>query len=117
MAAIIVEDLEINQGEDWTWKWIVKDPVTGDPLDLTGWTGKGEIRMQPGDPVLYTWVTGTNMTLNEDGEVLITVPHASSTAWTWGALVARYDIELTNGSGKKVRLVEGDVKVSLEVTQ
>lgn len=119
MAAAVVEPLVINQGEDWSWKWIVKDPVTNLPLNLTGWSGKGEVRERPGSPVLYTWTTGgatPNMELTALGECIITVPNADSTAWTWGQIEARYDIELLNTSNKKIRLAEGEVIVSLEVT-
>lgn len=119
MAAAVVEDLEINQGEDWAWKWIVRDPVTGSPMDISGWTGKGQVRLRPGDTVLlYEWnSTGgsPNMTLGADGVCQIEVPRAASSAWTWGALEACYDIELT-GAGKTVRLAEGNVVLSLEVT-
>lgn len=119
MAAAVVEDLEINQGEDWGWKWTVKDPVTGLPMDISGWTGKGQIRLRPGDAtLLYEWnSTGgsPNMTLGSDGVCQINVPKAVSSAWVWGATEARYDIELTGG-GKTVRLAEGKVSLSLEVT-
>ncbi len=119
MAALVVEDLEINQGEDWSWKWTIKDPETGDPLDISSWTGKGQIRPHAGSSTLYyTWDSGTsNMTLGVDGVVQITVPRATSTGWTWGDTVARYDIELTGSGGKTVRLAEGEVRLSLEVTQ
>jgi len=116
MAAVVTEDLVINQGEDWSYKWVVLDPVTGDPMDISGWTAKGEIRERPGSPVLYTWTTGSNITLTALGECIISVPSAASSAWTWVGITARYDIELTNLSSKKVRLAEGEVTVSLEVT-
>jgi hypothetical protein len=116
MAAIVRDDIEINQGEDWSYKWVVRDPETSDPIDLTGWTGKGEIRSRPGSTVLYTWGP-SNMSLNASGECTISVPSVDSSAWLWVGSEARYDIKLTNPSGKNIRLAEGLVIVSLEVTQ
>ena len=117
MAAIVKQDIEINQGEDWSWQWVVKDPVTGVPMDISAWTGKGQIRIRPGAAeLLYEWnTTASNMVLGVDGTVKITVPKTVSTAWIWGGLDARYDIELTGG-GKTVRLAEGIVTLSPEVT-
>jgi hypothetical protein len=117
MAAVVVQDIEINQGEDWTFQWVVKDPVTGDPMDISAWTGKGQIRLRPGDAtLLYEWNSATgNMVLGADGTCKITVPKATSSAWTWGSISARYDIELTGG-GKTFRLAEGNASLSLEVT-
>jgi hypothetical protein len=117
MSAIVVQNIEINQGEDWSFQWTVKDPVTGDPLDISAWTGKGQIRLRPGDAtLLYEWNTSSgNMTLGIDGTCKISVPKAVSSAWTWGAVFARYDVELTGG-GKTVRLAEGIASLSLEVT-
>jgi hypothetical protein len=119
MSAVVVEDLEINQGEDWAWEWTVEDPVTGDPMDISSWTGKGQIRPFAGSStLLYEWTStggGANMTLGEDGKARISVPRSVSTAWTWGPAKAVYDIELTGG-GKTVRLAQGEVKLSLEVT-
>jgi hypothetical protein len=118
MAAVVVEDLEINQGEDWSWRWRVKDPVTGNPIDISAWTGKGQIRPYKGSTtLLHEWssAVGTTMTLSSDGWATIAVPKATSTAWTWGDASAVYDIELTGG-GKTVRLAEGEVRLSREVT-
>jgi hypothetical protein len=118
MAAAVVEDLEINQGEDWAYRWIAKDPTTGLPMDLTSWTGRGQIRPRAGSPtLLHTWTTvgGAGMTLGADGTVVITVSAATSSAWTWGGVEAHYDIELT-GNGKTVRLAQGKAVLSLEVT-
>jgi hypothetical protein len=117
MAAIVVQDIEINQGEDWSFQWVVKDPDTGVPIDISAWSGKGQLRLRPGDATLiYEWSTVTgNMTLSAVGVCKITVPKATSSAWTWGATAVRYDIELTGG-GKTFRLAEGRAALSLEVT-
>lgn len=118
MAAAVVQDIEINQGEDWSFKWVVKDPVTSLPMDISGWTGKGQIRYRPGDVVLlHEWSSAAGtMSLGVDGVCQITVPKATSTAWTWGGVAARYDIELLSPAGKTVRLAEGNAVLSLEVT-
>jgi hypothetical protein len=119
MAAVIVEDIEINQGEDWAYFWTVRDPVTGDPMDISGWSGKGQIRPYAGSAqLLYEWTTSggsPNMSLGADGKATINVAKAVSSAWSWGSTTAEYDIELTGG-GKTFRLAQGKAKLSLEVT-
>ena len=117
MTAIVVQDIEINQGEDWSFEWVVKDPVTGVPMDISAWTGKAQLRLRAGDAsLIYEWSTvAGNMTLSALGVCKISVPKAASTAWTWGGVFVRYDVELTGG-GKTFRLAEGNASLSLEVT-
>lgn len=106
--------LTIPQGVHWGIAW----PITqdGEPLDLTGWTVKAQIRKNiESDTVLYEWSNAAgNVTVN-DSQVTLLVSPATSTAWTWERGV--YDVELTSPSAIVYRIAAGPVYVSPEVTR
>jgi hypothetical protein len=109
-------NLLIKQGTSWGWEWDILDPNTGDPLDLTDWTVKGQVRESFDSPsVLYEWSTEAGNAIVSTGKVEVVVNPDVSAAWTWR--VGRYDIELTNPAGKVARISQGSVKVSREVTR
>lgn len=99
--------LEIEQGADY--KRTV--PVLGLTGDLTGWTVAGQIRGEHvSAPLLHTLdvtCVGSNVVLH--------VPAATSASWGWRT--GRYDVELTDPDGVPVRLLQGPVTVSPEVTR
>lgn len=107
--------LQIEQGTTWGRSWPLTNPDTGLPMDLTGWTVHGQVRETPESAtVLYEWQSPGNAH-TADGKVTITVAPAVSAAWLWSRGV--YDIEATSPSGQVVRVSEGQVTVSREVTR
>lgn len=105
-------DLKIFQGEDYRREIPMTDTGTGQPLDITGWTMAGQIRAgySAADPVLHT------LTLTADGtDLVVDIPGASSSAWTWR--LARYDVKLTAPNATATRIVSGSVVVYAEVTR
>ena len=112
-------NLLIKQGTSWGWSWEVLDPNTGDPMDLTDWTVRGQVRESlSSTSVLYEWDSELTPVANAVvslGKVEILVTPAESRAWVWTS--GRYDIELTNPVGKVVRISQGSVRVSREVTR
>lgn len=62
-------DLDIREGVTWPgYTWALTDPDSGDPLDLTGYTARGQIRPTPESPLLHwTWDSGG------DGDALVVI--------------------------------------------
>lgn len=117
---VLVAPLYITQGEDWDRVYPITDPVSGLPLNLTGFTLVGSIRLTAetdGSP-LYEWkAANTNVVLGSDGKATIQVPAATSLLWDWIRNEAVYDLFLTNISGKKMCMARGPVAVRPAVTR
>ena len=103
-------DLAVEQGSTFRRSVPVLDD-TGNPLDVTGWSARGQIRLTFRDsaPVyeLDITVAGTNVEL--------VIPAADSSEWMWRHGV--YDVELVDLIGHPTRLIQGSVTVSPEVTR
>lgn len=108
-------DLRINQGETFQLSVPVLDN-DGDPVSLTGMTAKGQIRSHAASPtVLYEWSTANaNVALNSNN-VILTVPAAASSLWSWRT--GRWSLEIADESGTTTRLVDGLVIVHPEVVR
>jgi hypothetical protein len=135
-SAMGVEDLVIPQGasESATWPtpWLYGE---GDPVEPpAGWPESWTARMQirdgrgSGSTVLATLhsVSGSDGLLLLDTDTVDTLTYARitpvvtpavSTGWSWADNddPAVWDLELTGG-GRVIRLVEGTVRLSGEVT-
>jgi hypothetical protein len=103
-------DLAIEQGSTFRRSIPVLNDA-GTPIDLTGWSARGQIRLTYRDAGavydLALEVSGSN--------VEMTVPAADSSEWTWRHGV--YDVELIDVDGAPTRLMQGNVTVSPEVTR
>jgi hypothetical protein len=109
-------DLTIEAGATFTkvFRW---RNAEGDPIDLTGYTARMQIRETYASPTpLVSLTTGSGITLEAaDGVVNVEI-----TADQTAALAARrgvYDLELEDASGFVTRLVEGKVTIRPEVTR
>jgi len=106
-------DLTIYQGATFlqSFRWLIG--TTG--KDLTGWTGRMQIRSKPGDPVaIVSLTTGAGITLDASGNIVVRIEATTSTAIT--ARGGQYDLELVAPSGDVTRFVQGKVTFSPEVT-
>lgn len=121
--------LIIEQGATLNLEIQYKDSA-GTAIDLTGYSGKMQIRSDYADNNPTTYITlssslavdGTGLNFSgsngttppTSGSIGIYISAASSSAFTFDT--ARYDLEITSGS-VVTRLLQGDVKLQKEVTR
>ena len=112
-------DLNTYQGDTARWLMTFRenvDGVSGDPIDLTGYVGKAQIRSEPSSTVVVVEmsVSLSNQTTNP-GEVTITAP-ASQTA---NLVLEEYvwDLQFTMPSGDVQTFLAGKVNNTLQVTR
>lgn len=106
-------DLAINQGETTSIIFPVIDQ-NGQPVNVTGWTARAQIRETELTPVLYEWSAANSNITVSGTSVTLSVPAATSAVWMWTA--GRYDLELTDTRGSVYRIAEGKVHVSPQMT-
>ena len=123
----------IEQGATTNFEFVYKDS-SGNPIDLTGYTARMDLRATPGASTSYLTLssslgpcgTGLNMSGSgglsaskplTSGSIGVYISAASSSALTFTE--ASYDLEIVSGSGNcavVTRLIEGKVTLSKEVT-
>lgn len=108
------DDLRIEQGATWSYSWPID--VEGSPVDLSGWTARGQIRSTVESPdVLHEWTSDDDTALLTGSAVTLQLTPADTSAWTWSDGV--YDVELTDPAGRVARVAQGAVLISREVTR
>ena len=116
MAAIKF-DLEIEQGIPYTKKFLVRNEDASLPV-MTGWTARMQFRpyVSSSQVVLDADTTNGKLSINTtDSSVEINLSEADTQACTLVKYV--YDLELLDTTSKPIRLLQGNVSVSLEVTR
>lgn len=100
-------DLYIPQGTTWSQSWQITH------YDLTGttWTGRSQVRRHADSEIVLHDFT---VSVDEAIVTLSVLPDISST-WTWKTGV--YDVEIVAEDGRVLRLVQGGIYVSREVTR
>ena len=109
----VYSNIVIDQGADYTASIDVTD-ADGDAVDLTGHTGKGQIRKT------YSSSTAVDFTVNvkapaTNGVLTIGLTNNQTNAMKAGRYV--YDVEITSSAGTKTRVLEGQVEITPGVTQ
>ena len=109
-------DLFIEQGAtyDQTFTW---NDGGGDPVNLTGYTTRMQIRNSVVAPTIAFDVadSGTITLGGAAGTIRVQIDATSTSEITAGSYV--YDLELESGAGVVTRLLQGAVTVDPEVTR
>jgi hypothetical protein len=108
----VQRDLVIEQGVTWSTAWHVQlDGADLDPGD--GWAARSQIRTKVTDASVL-WQFTANIT---GSVVQISVEPEDSSLWSWRRGV--YDVEIYDDAAEPrvVRIVQGSVTVSPEVTR
>jgi hypothetical protein len=120
-------DITLEQGATFDLPLTYRDPA-GIPVDLTGYSARMQIREAPDSAVLVEFnsaLTANGFILlagsaedREDGangNIRILLSSANATALP--RFAGRYDLELDDGSGYVIRLLEGQFRVEPEITK
>jgi hypothetical protein len=93
-------------------------------IDLTGYAARMQLRPNISSPTVYLQLSssrnsdGTGITVSPSGSINIYIASCTSSMLTFDQAV--YDLEIYSGSGAcpyVIRLLEGNVKLSKEVTR
>ena len=117
MAALITENLVINQGEAFEqgFGW---DDGDGNPKDLTGYTARMQIREDIDAATFILELTTENGRIllgGATGDIDLYVSATDTAALDFDAAV--YDLEIVPPDGKVKRFAEGKVSLHREVTR
>lgn len=110
----------IDKGATFSLTVTYKD-AAGDPVNLTGWTARMQIRETPSSASTLLTSTGGSPTIAisntnfATGVISITIS-AANTA-NIAVPVAYYDIEVESGAGLVRRVLQGRLAISPEVTR
>lgn len=110
-------DILIEQGATFQRTFVWKDS-NEDPVDITGYTARMQIRRKKSSTTAEHEATTENggITLGDTaGTVAITIAATDTADFSFSKGV--YDLELVDPQGVVTRLVEGGVEVNQEVTR
>lgn len=109
------KDITIQAGSFEPIYWLITDPETGDPIDLTdGFTASGTVstREDGHGTVLLTLV---NADFRRTTEGHIYYEPSSATSANWAFRNGHYQFELRHPNGQDIRFAEGRFIVDPEV--
>ena len=106
-------NIVVDQGADFATTITVRDD-SGNAINLTNYTGPGQIRKH------YTSTIAHNMQIvfenpRTNGQITLKLSRTQTANLASGRYV--YDVEVTDGSDTRSRLVEGIVTVTPQVTR
>lgn len=107
-----ISNLFVDQGATYS-NIVTVVSSNGQPLNLTGYTVKSQMRKSYSSSQAYTFTCSVQDALN--GKIRLQLSSAESQAITPGRYL--YDVEIISPSGNKTRVVEGIVTVIPEITQ
>ena len=86
------------------------------PVNLTGYTARMEIRDKYGGVLLYRLDSASDtISISPlDGEFAFEIPASETETWNWRNAV--YDIELVDADGRVTRILQGTITLTPEVT-
>lgn len=119
-------DIVLEQGATFDLPLRYEDPAGG--VDLTGYTARMQVREAPASSLLvefnssltsngFIFMSGASEDREDgaNGNLRVYMTAANSTALP--RFSGRYDLELSDGSGYTIRLLEGQFRVEPEITR
>lgn len=100
-----------------TWRQQV-DGVPGDPVDLTGYAARMQVRPSPSSTTVIVELTTDNSRISlggASGEIELLIEDEDTADLPSGSY--KYDLELESAGGITTRLLKGSFKVDPEVTK
>lgn len=110
-------NLTIEQGADFSHRLIWKD-ANKVPIDLTNYDARLQIRSKIDSPNFLIELTVANGQISlggVNGTIDLKIDAITTTGLNWTTAV--YDLELISGTGFVTRLIEGNMRLSHEVTR
>lgn len=105
----------LDQGSTFSINCVYKDAL-GNPVNLTGYTARSQARESvDASSTLWNLTSPANITLGSGGEITLTIAATVTASYPPGKTYF-YDLELVN-SGTVIRLLQGQVFISPEVTR
>lgn len=113
MAAVYVNNLIVNAGTDFDQIFTLENTNTNDPLNLTSYTVKSQLRKHPASSTAVSFAS--TIANGPAGQIRIGLSTSQTINLKPGRYV--YDIIITDTFGKKSRVIEGMVLVREGVTR
>jgi len=110
------QELEIEEGADWTDELLVVD-ANGDPIDLTGYTAESDIKrsIDDADALIEMSTTNGRIVITPlTGSVMRVLSNTETTGLDWRTAV--HDLKVISAGGIVTRICAGPVKYSRQVT-
>lgn len=109
-----VTNFTLYQGETFRMVLRLTDPTSGEPVDYTGATVRGQMRVNYTDPT-PAGVFTCAFTDPANGVILVSMTDAETSALNFNK--AEYDIEVVDAGGNVQRVLMGKVTLSKEATK
>jgi hypothetical protein len=110
-------DLTIYQGSDFSQVVTFLQTAGGTPVDLTGLTGRMQIRQSKGSSALFMDLTTENGRLTFGGTTGVVTMTLNTTETATIQADGVYDLEFVTSATSAARWLEGSIILSKEVTR
>lgn len=107
-----ITNLYIDAGADYS-IIVTANQGNGDPLNLTGYTVKSQVRKSYASPTAYDFTA--SIFAATSGKIRLSMTAAQTSAIKPGRYL--YDVEITSAIGEKRRVLEGIIIITPEITQ
>ena len=107
-----ITNLYIDAGADYS-IIVTANQSNGDPLNLTGYTVRSQVRNSYASPTAYDFTA--SIFAATSGKIRLSMTAAQTSAIKPGRYL--YDVEITSANNEKRRVLEGIIIITPEITQ
>lgn len=107
-----ITNLYIDAGADYS-IIVTANQGNGDPLNLTGYTVKSQVRKSYASSTAYNFTA--SIFAATSGKIRLSMTATQTSAIKPGRYL--YDVEITSANGEKRRVLEGIIIITPEITQ